>query len=236
MNTAGNAIHECWKAGAEFIVEPVSIIASPKTIITDKMREGIKAHRPQVREMLLELDRIAWGRLYEYISGPIILYLKNHKARICFNHRECVVLLCEPYGDNTIMKEISENIERSLKNGIKRAFILPLDVKIIWRPDLAPAIKSRNYGFVYLVGSDDGMFCKIGRAKDVSKRLEQIKLQLPYKIKLLHTIRVSDSIWAESYLHRKYRHCRMNGEWFKLSDSDIRDIKSITRLERGDHA
>jgi hypothetical protein len=90
--------------------------------------------------------------------------------------------------------------------------------------------KDERDGWVYLLGSPEG-YCKIGRAKRVSERLLQIGLQLPFRVELLHTIKVSDCIWAERFLHQKFATCRMNGEWFLLSDSDISWIKSLGRLE-----
>lgn len=85
-------------------------------------------------------------------------------------------------------------------------------------------------GFVYLLGSPDG-YCKIGRTKQLSSRLLAIGLQLPFKVELIHSIKVSDPVWAERHLHQKFSACRMNGEWFLLSDGDIQWIKSLTRLE-----
>jgi hypothetical protein len=92
------------------------------------------------------------------------------------------------------------------------------------------SVKSKEYGYVYLLGSPDG-YCKIGRAKTLTSRLTSIALQLPFKVELLHSIKVSDPVWAERHLHQKFASCRMNGEWFLLSDADINWIKSLTTLE-----
>jgi hypothetical protein len=88
-----------------------------------------------------------------------------------------------------------------------------------------------NPGFVYLVGSPDG-YCKIGRAKEIHARIAAINLQLPFRVELIHSIETSDMVWAERWLHKKYAHCRMNGEWFLLTAEDINWIKSLTRLEQ----
>lgn len=85
-------------------------------------------------------------------------------------------------------------------------------------------------GFVYLLGCPEG-YCKIGRTKNLQSRLSSIGLQLPWRIELLHSIPVSDPVWAERFLHQKFTSCRMNGEWFLLSDSDIQWIKSLDSLE-----
>jgi hypothetical protein len=85
-------------------------------------------------------------------------------------------------------------------------------------------------GFVYLIGSPDG-YCKIGRAKVLHSRLASIGLQLPYRVELLHSIEVSDCVWAERFLHKKFTLARQNGEWFLLTAEEINWIKSLTTLE-----
>ena len=94
----------------------------------------------------------------------------------------------------------------------------------------ADRVASESDGYIYLLGSPDG-YCKIGRTKQLSSRLASIGLQLPFKVELIHSIRVSDPVKAERHLHKKFSHCRMNGEWFSLSASDINWIKSLTTLE-----
>lgn len=83
-------------------------------------------------------------------------------------------------------------------------------------------------GYVYLVKSYDEFF-KIGQAIDPRQRAKGF--QLPYKPKLIHTIPVSDMDWAERYLHRKFAHKRVDGEWFCLNSQDVAYIKSLTGLE-----
>lgn len=88
-------------------------------------------------------------------------------------------------------------------------------------------------GHVYLIGCPEG-YCKIGRTKHLSTRLLALGLQLPFRVELLHSIAVSDPVWAERFLHKKLSHCRANGEWFLLTAEDIQWIKSLSRLEPGD--
>jgi hypothetical protein len=85
-------------------------------------------------------------------------------------------------------------------------------------------------GFVYLLGSPEG-YCKIGRTINLQSRLHSIGLQLPFKVELLHTIKVSDPVKAERFLHKKFADCRTNGEWFLLSIEQINWIKEQASLE-----
>jgi Meiotically up-regulated gene 113 len=82
---------------------------------------------------------------------------------------------------------------------------------------------------VYLVRSVDESqpggvraFFKIGMTLDFKSRLEQIKLQLPFKVEEVHRIETDDPEGLERYWHRRFSEKRRNGEWFELSEEDVR--------------
>ncbi len=83
-------------------------------------------------------------------------------------------------------------------------------------------------GVVYLLKA--GPFYKIGKATDFSRRLNQIKLQLPYEVVVSHTIVCDDISHVETYWHRRFASRRQNGEWFVLSDEDVAQFKANTRM------
>ncbi len=72
---------------------------------------------------------------------------------------------------------------------------------------------------VYLLKA--GPYYKIGKAKDLDQRVKQIKLQLPYPVETLHSIKTDDSMGIESYWHKRFACKRVNGEWFLLTDDDV---------------
>jgi hypothetical protein len=86
-------------------------------------------------------------------------------------------------------------------------------------------------GYVYLIKSYDDFF-KIGQA--INPRTRLAGFQMPYKPKIIHTIPVTDMDWSERYLHRKFAHKRVDGEWFVLDSKDVAYIKSLTSLEPSD--
>lgn len=75
-------------------------------------------------------------------------------------------------------------------------------------------------GVIYLLGSPEG-YCKIGRTKNLTQRLLQIGLQLPFRVEVIHSFKAKDCIAMERTLHRRFAHARKNGEWFLLSPKEI---------------
>lgn len=82
------------------------------------------------------------------------------------------------------------------------------------------------HGVVYLYKAED--YYKIGRSNNVERRDKEIKLQLPFKVELIHTIETYDPPKIEKYWHSHFKSKRLNGEWFQLSNSDVRFFKSKT--------
>lgn len=90
------------------------------------------------------------------------------------------------------------------------------------------ASHSPRSGYIYLI---EGQDCyKIGKSRDVPTRAGAFTLQLPFPVRLAHTIPTTDMVWAETSLHQAYAHCRMNGEWFRLAPGEVEQIHAIQSL------
>ena len=83
-------------------------------------------------------------------------------------------------------------------------------------------------GSVYLLKA--GPYYKIGKSINFDQRLNQIKLQLPYPIEVIHRILTDDVTGIESYWHRRFAMKRTNGEWFLLTDEDVAIFTSRTQM------
>ncbi|MEM8504947.1 MAG: GIY-YIG nuclease family protein [Cyanobacteria bacterium P01_D01_bin.1] len=76
--------------------------------------------------------------------------------------------------------------------------------------------------FIYFIFNEDSNAIKIGRAKNVAKRLRTLQTSSPAELRLLKTISVEGIAAAQSLeleLHERFKALRLNGEWFKVDAS-----------------
>lgn len=125
----------------------------------------------------------------------------------------------------TLLKDVQKFYQGMSDNEIERY------IEYAKNRRAAHAKAREKTGYVYLIKSYDD-FYKIGQAINPRERLKG--LQLPYKPKLIHTIPVDDMDWSERYLHRKFSHKRVDGEWFVLDGKDVAYIKSLTSLDQSE--
>lgn len=76
---------------------------------------------------------------------------------------------------------------------------------------------------LYLIRAANG-FVKIGISANVRKRFDALNASSPIELELIFTKTDMFACDLEAQLHKQYAAKRVKGEWFNLSDGDIRDI------------
>ena len=71
-------------------------------------------------------------------------------------------------------------------------------------------------GFVYIATRHGSPLLKIGRSKNVRKRMNSLSLEVQGEVRMLYAFWCEDSVIAERYLHFLFLHYRRDGEWFDL--------------------
>ncbi len=85
--------------------------------------------------------------------------------------------------------------------------------------------------YVYLIACQD--YFKIGIANNVPNRLAQLYTGNPFDMKVVVVYGFENAEAIERSLHQRFRHKRVRGEWFVLSENEIEVLKSVCELLGG---
>jgi len=120
---------------------------------------------------------------------------------------------------NDLLREL-EMLEEAgiLSRNEHDVFVIPPEIRERWITST-----SFNPGYVYLFQRPlDGAY-KIGMSSNPTIRLKQICDKFPGTIRI-YTTKTDNMRKTEAELHQKYNDCRVDGEWFTLSQHDVSDI------------
>ncbi|HEY9699093.1 MAG TPA: GIY-YIG nuclease family protein [Trichocoleus sp.] len=84
--------------------------------------------------------------------------------------------------------------------------------------------------FVYFILNEDSNAVKIGRAKDMHKRMKALQTSSPAKLKLLKSVQVEGRKEAEQLeqsLHKQFSEIRLAGEWFKAEANLLNYVNQL---------
>lgn len=78
---------------------------------------------------------------------------------------------------------------------------------------------------VYIVGSPDYNFVKIGTTQNPADRFEEFQTASPFELYVYAIIPISRGrVSLEKRLHKRYAPYRLRGEWFKIEGDLLRDL------------
>ncbi|MBI2074368.1 MAG: GIY-YIG nuclease family protein [Candidatus Levybacteria bacterium] len=86
--------------------------------------------------------------------------------------------------------------------------------------------EKKDLGYVYIYKNGSRSEYKIGISENPIQRGIQLATLSPEKLKPVHCIKTHYPRIIEKYLHEKLKDKNTNGEWFKLTPTDIKEIKS----------
>jgi hypothetical protein len=90
--------------------------------------------------------------------------------------------------------------------------------------DIEADAKLHKLPMVYVLEANHFEYIKIGYAKSFKKRLFNIQSGCPFKLRLWLGIFTPRFVEVEKYLHSKFNHCKVRGEWFSPSDNDLDEL------------
>lgn len=94
--------------------------------------------------------------------------------------------------------------------------------------ETGPLDGNERAGYIYVIRSETREF-KIGRTKNIPKRMQFFGVKLPFRFDLVLTIPTPDMFKLESLLHKYFESLRCNGEWFDLRDCDLEQLSDLAK-------
>ncbi|MES2455002.1 MAG: GIY-YIG nuclease family protein [Bacteroidota bacterium] len=85
---------------------------------------------------------------------------------------------------------------------------------------------SKQIGYVYFLQEKKYHTVKIGRSLNLDRRLGIFVTDLPYRVELIGYILSLNYEGIELAFHKHFRHKRLDGEWFELTQEEVSDLKN----------
>lgn len=81
-------------------------------------------------------------------------------------------------------------------------------------------------GHVYLIGSKDFHWYKIGKSSNATIRVSELGILLPFKIEVIAVWKSVNHHELEQNLHAMFEGNKINGEWFSFTDLELPTVIS----------
>lgn len=90
----------------------------------------------------------------------------------------------------------------------------------------SPDLQGKAPGYVYFVQEYMNGSFKIGKTKNLEKRMNIFGVKLPFENKLIFLIKTGNHHQTEVAFHKHFSDKRLEGEWFALNKEDLAWIKA----------
>jgi len=189
-------------------------IAQLNDVVTMSSLEVAELTGKQHKHVLRDIDNIVKSLSPELRLGFKSSTYKDStgKANRCYNlDKDSTLCLITGYDVNARMKIIKrwQELEtESLMEMIDRLAITQC------------SFKREQPHFVYLIS--DGDYIKIGVTNDIDQRVQSLQTGNPNQLTILTCIPCENARYIEGMLHGVFDDFKMQGEWFNLSESQIK--------------
>lgn len=127
-------------------------------------------------------------------------------------------------GNRKILKKeewlkLRKSIDR-FYNNISMDDIQRYNEKVVSPIARAKLGKNNDSGVIYLLKSNIGFF-KIGKSRDLERRVGEHLRNYPVSLDVIHVVIVEEMTKCESYLLSVFSDRKMQGEWFALTSEDV---------------
>lgn len=188
-------------------------------------------------EELKELDAhsqalFMWFCLLADSKGQSILSL-NQMSELCRVSRNTIISRIEVLIDKGLIIKKNRFRQQSQQSNVYqiKKSILDGDFQITkevieefseYRKIFPKKRKGVKTGVVYLLKSEE--LYKIGRTIDFESRFKSYITENPYKVDVMHKVKVADYAGVERHLHELMSIYRVKGEWFNLDNLQVSTV------------
>lgn len=86
--------------------------------------------------------------------------------------------------------------------------------------------------YVYLISDSNNYTYKIGVSNNPEKRVKSLQTGNDRVLKIVHKVLCENYSDVETALHNQYKFLKVNGEWFDLTDTDVKNFpESCSKID-----
>jgi DNA-binding MarR family transcriptional regulator len=113
----------------------------------------------------------------------------------------------------------------------RQAFVEALKLIKKQQREAVRARPPRSPGYIYIARAGQSTRYKIGKSMDVTKRIKQMQTDSAEPIALVHMFLTQHKERTEKYLHQRFKHQKLQGEWYTLTETDIAWLTSLETFD-----